>query len=485
MQLRTTVVGHTTASTARILGVFEVGAGTARLAYDDGSGPRSLDVALEDIRPFGRAVFALAGLSASANVRYALAAEADVAALQAPAAMLAGGARSFWLLPTNRPLRVGLVSCNDLTSKQYPPAKRAALWRALQQQVNARNVDLIIHAGDQIYGDERPHGLLPGEDHLEAYRRHYVNTWTNADVAGVLGSCPSVMMWDDHEIYDGYGSNDNDSSPDAQFRFGAATQAFEDFQVCVNPPRFDTGSYAWSFDFNGIGILAVDGRRHRMYTEHRVLGDEQFQALAHTLAALATKGLKHLFVVVGTPPVFVPILAALKLSEAFGTGMTDDLRDGWVSPNNQGECRRFLLMLLNFAASSGTQVSVVAGDIHLGSLGQIDTSLKLGPSATSPRLFQITSSGVARPPPSGLESALLGLVANGASMDLTCPDFHGRLLPLAGSPERHVLTHRNFAILKACDATGNGWDANGNLWVEIFAELEGGIRMLQQSLLRA
>jgi len=68
-------------------------------------------------------------------------------------------------------------------------------------------------------------------------------------------------------------------------------------------------------------------------------------------------------------------------------------------------------------------------------------------------------------------------------MDLTSPDFNGRPLPIAGSPHHHLLAHRNFAVIKMCDSSGKDWDANDNLWVEIFAELDTGIRKLPQSLL--
>jgi hypothetical protein len=161
--------------------------------------------------------------------------------------------------------------------------------------------------------------------------------------------------------------------------------------------------------------------------------------------------------------------------------VVERLRDGWVSPNNQADCRRFLLLLLKFSAASGTRVSIVAGDIHLGSLGQIDTTLKF--NGVSPRLYQITSSGISRPRPNGAESVFLNLLQHGASMDLTSPDFNGRLLPIAGSPHHHLLAHRNFAVIKMCDSTGKGWDANDNLWVGLFAELGTTIRKLPQSLL--
>ena len=45
---------------------------------------------------------------------------------------------------------------------------------------------------------------------------------TRRPVAAVLASVPNVMTWDDHEIYDGYGSHDDDGEPSQQAFFLAA-----------------------------------------------------------------------------------------------------------------------------------------------------------------------------------------------------------------------------------------------------------------------
>src|SRR5690606_30508977 len=135
--------------------------------------------------------------------------------------------------------------------------------------------------------------------------------------ADVLASCPSIMMWDDHEIYDGWGSNDGDGTPAALERFKMAEQAFREFQQPLNPPERLDGGLGWVAKYGDLAILAVDGRTHRKWSPGTILGKKQLDALELKLNELSKLELKHLFVVIGTPVVFVPLIAAEKLAGAF------------------------------------------------------------------------------------------------------------------------------------------------------------------------
>lgn len=470
MALKTTVVGHTTMTTSKILAVFEgaLAGRKARLAFKNGLGaPQVIDVEVTAALPYGLASFGLTGL-AGGSVRYAV---ADYAAGAAPdpALMLEGAAAKTFRLQPDGPLRIALVSCNDILSPKIQEPRSGAMWRRLKALVDSGEVDLIVHAGDQIYGDGNPKGWIKEEGRVGAYRRHYVGTWAHQDVAAVLGSCPNIMMWDDHEIFDGYGSNDNDGSPDAQKRYLAAEQAFREFQDALNPPDKLTPGFGWIGRYKDVAVIAVDGRSKRQWARGTILGKQQLDAFELALGQL--KGFKHLFVVVGTPVVYIPLIAAEKLTETFHLEQLDDLRDGWTASNNRDECRAFLMRLLNFAAhEKNTQVTIVGGDIHVGTLAQINTRLGFGPDKFHPRLYQVTASGIARPAPSGAERILLGLAANaGGKQELFNQDVQGELLKINGSDSAHCVMHRNFAVLDPSDGQGN-LDPFGNLRVRFHSE---------------
>lgn len=481
MGLITTIVGYASATSARILAVFTETHGKAFLICQDGTGVKPAHVApITPALPYGLAQFHLTGLTGP-KVKYVV---TDDATSPPTTALLDGAsARAFRTIPSNRPLRVALVSCNDIDNHKFPKARRAALWKTLGQLVDSEAVDLLVHAGDQIYGDENPAGWSPKEGRTAAYRRHYVNTWSHPEVAAVLSSCSSIMMWDDHEIYDGWGSNDGDTTEAALARYRAAEQAFKEFQDPLNPPDRLLPGLGWIAKYGDMAILAVDGRSQRRWATGTILGKEQLDDLELKLNELSKLHLKHLFVVVGTPVVFVPLIAAEKLAGVFSKSSLDDIRDGWSASNNRTECRRFLMSLMNFAGfSPETQVTIVAGDIHVGTLGRIDTQLGFGPNRVHPRIFQVTASGIGRPPPSGAEAFMLSLVADGGSQDLFNNDIQGSLLRMNGSDHPHYLAHRNFAVLDPSDGHGD-WDHNGNVWVRYHTELGGG-RVLEQLLPR-
>lgn len=484
MALISTVVGYTTATTTRILAIFDAEPGsTARIACRDGSGVvHFVDVPIAPALPYGLATFQLTGL-VGPRINYTVAQYAAGAAPPDPATMLAGpNAKAFRTVQPG-PLRVGLVSCNDIDNHKFPKAQRGALWRHLAALVEQGEVDVLVHAGDQIYGDDTPPGWSPQEGRAAAYRRHHVQTWSHPDVAAVLSRCPSVMMWDDHEIYDGWGSNDGDVTPAAQARFQAANQAFREFQDPLNPPERLAPGLGWVAKYGDLAILAVDGRSQRNWATGTILGKAQLDDLELKLNELAQLNLKQLFIVVGTPVVYVPLIAAEKLVGVFNPSGLDDIRDGWTASHNRTECRRFLMSLMNFAGSSpATQVTIIAGDIHVATLAQINTTLGFGPKSASPRIYQVTSSGISRPAPAGVEAFGLSLITSGGSQDLFNQDIQGALSRIHGSDHAFCVPHRNFAILDPSNGNG-GWDEHGNLWVRFHAEI-GDMKVLEQMLPR-
>ncbi|MDQ2646205.1 MAG: alkaline phosphatase family protein [Myxococcota bacterium] len=480
MSLLTTVVGYTTSSTSQILAIFKPSTATnARIAYQDSSGvARAVDVALIPAAPYALAKFSLKEL-ALPSVKYAVADWTQNA--PEPAAMLASPAARFFRLVKQGPLKIALVSCNDIDNHTFAKEHRADMWRRLLQLVEGKQVDLILHAGDQIYADSPPVGWLESEKHVGAYRRHYVSTWSHPDVAAVLSTCPSLMMWDDHEIYDGWGSNDNDDTAKALERYRAAEQAYREFQDPQNPPDRLAGGLGWIAKYGDLAIVAVDARSRRSWASGSVAGKEQLDDLELKLGELSQLGLKHLYLVLGTPVVNVPLIAAEKVVQLAVPSGLDDIRDGWTASKNRAECERMLRSLMTFAAHSPTtQVTLLAGDIHLGTLAQITTQLPFGRNQAKPRLFQVTASGIGRPTPRGVEGLAIALITSGGTQQLF-KDTSGSLLPIHGSTHRFCIPARNFAVLDPTNGKGD-WHPSNQLSVEFQTELTGPSRVIRQVL---
>jgi hypothetical protein len=127
-------------------------------------------------------------------------------------------------------------------------------------------------------------------------------------------------------------------------------------------------------------------------------------------------------------------------------------------------------------------VTIVAGDVHVGTLAQIDTELGFGPQRNRPRIYQITSSGIARPAPRGIEALALGLIAGGGSQELFNEDISGKLLKVNARGHDYCIPYRNFAVLDPSDGKGK-WDPNQNLWVRFHVE-QGANAVIEHQLVR-
>ncbi|WP_309895757.1 alkaline phosphatase D family protein [Archangium sp.] len=494
-----TTVGHCTSTTARICITTKEGHAHARLAFRSGDGAfqeRTLRLTRPEGSSFLHGTFELDGLAESSTVEYAVSVAGSVEGLVPlePLSQSEGRARFRLLPPPGQPLRVGLVSCSgDHTVRE--PGRRHAMWKRLGQAVAAGEVDLLVHVGDQVYADHirelwqrsaLDEHLTPESAELmprlrEAFRGLYCDTWQRPEVAAVLGAVPSLMMWDDHDIFDGWGSYDEVTPADRAF-FEAARTAFEEFQARLNPPRF-SDSYGFGWVSNGLGFLVLDGRSHRSWKEQTVIGRGQWAEVDAWLEAQVSAGLERLYVVTGIPPLHAQVAAACNLLEKLGiSSFLGDVRDSWMAPNNSEELRKLLNRLFEFRKRSpGTAVTLLGGDVHVGTTARLRSRMPAHKrnDGDQPELTQVVSSGIGSEPPDGLVRKVVELGTGSESVDMYQDLFTGKLLELPGNPDGRLLFRRNFAVLEL--GTGGQWDPDRNLRVRFFAE--GLERPIEQTLL--
>lgn len=432
-------VGHTTSTSTRILALFEADATEAALVLAPSAGPTlTLTLPVDAALPFGRALFEVSWPDPSTSFRYVV---VDGVPVDAQAALRAPDAREVTVPSTTRPPRVAAVSCNHVLDQEGIPAHRAdVLWRDLADRVHAGEVDLVVHGGDQIYADRAPPGFVPGEPWDAYYRRHYVATWSVPAVAEVLRSVPNVFVWDDHEIRDGHGSQDDDRTAANQDRFASAKRIYEEMQVALNPPSIDPGSSAWAFSLGDTVFVATDGRAHRSWSDGRVLGQDQLARLGAYLSTLDGATVRQVYVVAAVPLLFLPAVAsslALPLARLFVPAEVDDIRDAWDAPNNRGECTQLLRLLFELQARTGVGIALLSGDIHVGTYGRIRWKDRPG------LIHQVTASGIANPPPVKLANLLSDKL--GWVVDVGSREFPGTLLKVDG---HWLVNARNYAICR-------------------------------------
>ncbi|GGJ76616.1 alkaline phosphatase [Pilimelia anulata] len=132
------------------------------------------------------------------------------------------------VIRTERPgagTRLVFGSCRESThrhsSRGLPPDALDAYARRLAADRDGPWPDLLVLLGDQVYADEtsdvvrgwlrardRP-GHAPADQVMtfEEYTALYRESWRDPEIAWLLSTVPSVMIFDDHEIVDDWNSS--------------------------------------------------------------------------------------------------------------------------------------------------------------------------------------------------------------------------------------------------------------------------------------
>ncbi|HEY9096733.1 MAG TPA: alkaline phosphatase D family protein [Hydrogenophaga sp.] len=428
-----------------------------------------------------------------------------------------GKANRFHVPPQDSSPNMGYVSCNGFSDPRVKKSLKEpqALWSRLDRL--HRQIDrvdstafgplhLLLMGGDQIYSDDLwtaiPELLdwteLPWPQRIAApftaslrsalqahYARLYIDHWGQPEQAALLASVPTVMMWDDHDIIDGWGSHPNElhECPVFQGIFAAAKAAFELFQrqmLLGAPPPATLPAQSHhnsAYRFGPSGLLVLDMRSERrprcsqakdnegLLKAEQVMSEESWRAVYQWLDAQITAGdMKHLFVM-SSIPVVHPSFELLEKMLGIFPGqqeLEDDLRDHWTSPPHKAERLRLVHRLLK-TSESGTRVTVLSGDVHVAAVGVIESDrAEVKPNARV--VNQLTSSGVVHPPPPGV--ALFFLEQACKQIETIDRGITGAMYEFPTTSHR-MIGCRNIMTLQP-DAPGKG----DRVWVNWWAENE-------------
>ncbi|XP_070538322.1 uncharacterized protein [Ptychodera flava] len=330
--------------------------------------------------------------------------------------------------------RILFGSCSGLITQRQIRKERNSniMWVHMRQEHAENPFHLLILGGDQVYADpvfeklkeERKRdnddidttGLR--EEARAKYFELYISRWRQPEQAFVLSRVPSFMMWDDHEIFDGWGSHP-EVTPFMKEMYNAARENFIIFQLrglrkeptmamgknigrhsvqWIHPPmdgerdpRIDPGPFSYVVTFGEVCFVILDNRSER--TINQIMSMQSIQEFVSTLDAL--RGFKHLFVVVGVPPIFMNLTSVLGIISKSPIRLLrsaeDDIRDHWSSEKHVSERNAFCKSLLDFCNKTGTRVTVLSGDVHVGTWGRLESNTGLN-------IDLVTSSAIVNKP---------------------------------------------------------------------------------------
>lgn len=348
---------------------------------------------------------------------------------------------SFYVPKQGEKPRMAYVSCNGFSDLKLMQTTEEpyALWDQLVQQ-HGENQDafsLMMMGGDQVYADalwsdrsveqltswadlnlKERKNLRPNKNTLDQldkfYCQLYCKNWQRSpSMAKALATIPSVMMWDDHDIFDGWGSYPAELQSCEMYQaiYKAAAKYFELFQLRgfqQNKSKLSPTQkhYSLGLKFCGYTVLAMDNRSERSIEQ--VMSSPHWNDINQFLD---NKVEGHLLVMTGVPVVYRDFSFVEKAMDAtpWTEELTDDLKDHWRAKEHQGERARLIMRLLDNARKRrGYRTVMLSGDVHVGCLGVIkDTS-----SGAPVTVHQLVSSGIVHPAPSAVEWAGITATTN-------------------------------------------------------------------------
>ena len=402
----------------------------------------------------------------------------------------------------NGALRLAYTACNGMEGERTwgESPSRNERWRHLAAEHARAPFHLLLHGGDQLYADtvwEEVPALaawqrLPARRRLEApftpdmaeavgayFLARYRWLWGQPDVAPLLATIPSLMMWDDHDIFDGWGSHDPEWQACPVFRgiYAAAREHFALFQLCARPDRLPTGEgfidpgggqFGWAHRvLDGVGVVAPDLRSER--SKGRVMSEPTWAAFAAALEGMAD--CRHVLLMSSVPAInaAVPLLDRIYEALPGHQYFQLDLRDQWRSIFHHDEWLRLLRHLLAFAARTGARVTVLSGEIHLGAFAVAEDD------GNGHRVYQLTSSGIVLLPPWTPVVAFMDWMSTGPAEEVA-PGMMIKQLPIPGLGKR-FLGARNWLALEvsaAGDRLAASWHSDASSFSVILPPEAGG-----------
>ncbi len=334
---------------------------------------------------------------------------------------------------------------------------------------------------------------------LPIERQPWSSATATLDAGAAMASMPTIMMWDDHDIFDGWGSYSCEMQNCELFQtlFRHARRAFWVFQMqhaledlpelgdttpagftrqdpLLKPipwskvlakdslalPLLDNQpGFTSAYSIGPVSVVAADLRTERSRTQ--VMGSDTWQQIKEWTGNLKSGGAgpqpkigcQHLLFMSSVPVVHPKLPLAELFLDKFGQdhvtdSNADDLKDHWSHDDHEGERKRLIEVLSSFARDKKIRVSFVSGDVHVAAWGTAYRK-DLPASETWSQMHQFTSSAVVHPSLMGVTERLFlaWLNSNAKKPQNIDVQYVAEVMTFPGH-DTHVMAARNWLALE-------------------------------------
>ncbi|TPX53699.1 hypothetical protein PhCBS80983_g06225 [Powellomyces hirtus] len=463
-----------------------------------------------------------------------------------------GGHRyTFYVPPLGVDCRVMGMSCNGFSSDVTDPEAEGGitpLWKDVMRRHKENPFHVMLGGGDQLYMDP----IFTSNDHIlkwlqiegrDAKAMHpfddeirdsvekfcfnnYVRSFGEDVMKDAFATIPYAFLWDDHDIFDGYGSYPKWLADCPIFHGIYATTRnfyllFQQHTTDANRPRerdYIIGAGA-SYSFikhlgPSVAVLGLDTRSERNLDQ--VVSPETWRQAFDALQTRVRPTVKHLVVMVAIPVVWPRLKAAdaavggLGNFLAFATGklsafsaipvpgmfpgigeaigksglyksimgvfgepeLADDLTDHWTNERHEVERTTMIQRFQSFAQARNIRVTFLSGDVHCCGVGWLRSkTTSAADIRTDPRtMYQIVSSAIINVPPPGMVIGMLHRNSGEVEVDANTVD---EMITGVFSEDvdgkvledgaNKILGRRNWCSFEFDQRAG---DLNWTIWVE-------------------
>lgn len=396
------------------------------------------------------------------------------------------------------------VSCNGFSLAVDTTQFKGSMWYDILKKHGDVHYNVILGGGDQIYSDSiklycksfgkwlqtkdplKKYGTKCSQEmsqeinafYLKEYLEwfgygHWKGSTENSRTTQrcfpiATATIPSINIFDDHDIIDGYGSySASFMSTDVFKTVGkSAYKYYMLFQhhTSVDESEAHNKEACWVLgaqpgDYIGekshsvytrigpdMAVLGIDCRTERKLAQ--ICSEKTYDILFNRVTAdIKEKKLDHLLVMLGVPIAYPRLvwlellfsskfLAPLKWLSKKGiiarglvnefngdVELLDDLNDHWCAHYHKKERNYLIARLQDFAAYHGIRITILSGDVHLAALGRFrskihthhitsayeehDKQVIEHPELDGRLMFNVISSAVVNTPPPDPMATLL------------------------------------------------------------------------------
>ncbi|PXF29443.1 hypothetical protein WH50_20825 [Pokkaliibacter plantistimulans] len=138
-----------------------------------------------------------------------------------------------------------------------------------EKLAEADKARFVLMIGDQIYADLlNRHIPIARADTEEEFRSRYVDAFTTRNMSTLLSSTPTYMILDDHEVEDNWSFSRIKKDPDKRNLFFTAMMFYRSYQW-LHSPTTEYGSDAlyYHFNYGQYPFFVLDARSKRLRHE--------------------------------------------------------------------------------------------------------------------------------------------------------------------------------------------------------------------------